>query len=46
MRFLDTFTKTLVIQEDVDALGGRLKTIYAKSESHNPLLELEKKYAV
>ena len=35
-----------LFQEDVDALGGRLKTIYAKLESHNPLLEMERKYAV
>ena len=38
-------TKLFVFQEDVDALGGKLKTIYAKKDIADPLLELEIKYS-
>ena len=32
-------------QVDIDALGGKLKTIYNKESAADPLEELEKKYA-
>ena len=32
-------------QEDIDALGGRLKTIYDPKSNIDPLHELEMKYA-
>ena len=38
--------KGILSEEDIDALGGRLKTIYSKKGPSDPLLELEKKYSV
>ena len=38
--------KGILSEEDIDALGGRLKTIYKERESYDPFLEFENKYTV
>jgi len=43
-RLVGHVPKGVLSQDDIDALGGKLKTIYKKEYSADPLEELEKKY--
>merc|ERR1719447_100319 len=38
--------KGILSEADVDALGGKLKTIYSQKSNVDPLLELERKYGI
>ena len=37
--------KGILSEDDIDALGGRLKTIYKERPSHDPFLEYENKFS-
>ena len=37
--------KGILSEDDIDALGGRLKTIYKERQSHDPFLEYENQFS-